>query len=315
MQEYYVYAYLDPRIFGDFKYGEYRFDYEPFYIGKGKGNRCKEHLSQVINESDNSNIRKLKKIQEILKENKKPIIVKFKENLLENDAFKTEIKLIKIIKRFPFGPLMNLTQGGDGIKNIIITEEYKNKFRGKNNGMYKRSVYDAWLEKYGKHEADNRLKKWKESISISGKGRSNIWARKEYIFKNIITGEIVKWNTGYRKWCKKYNISGAIMWRKRCNDWFLVENGEDPVVSVPKPFKERKSLIGIKLSEEHKNKISEANKKLTRENNSRFISTPKELIPKIKQYNKDGLSIRQISKILGYKYGTMNRIFKEVIFA
>jgi hypothetical protein len=44
LNKYYVYLYLDPRKEGKFKYGDYEFDYEPFYVGKGHGNRLFEHL-------------------------------------------------------------------------------------------------------------------------------------------------------------------------------------------------------------------------------------------------------------------------------
>ena len=41
---FYVYVYLDPRKPGNYVYGEYSFDYEPFYVGKGSNGRCTIHL-------------------------------------------------------------------------------------------------------------------------------------------------------------------------------------------------------------------------------------------------------------------------------
>ena len=43
-QIYYVYAYLDTRKPGHFIYQNYKFEYEPFYIGKGRANRLYKHL-------------------------------------------------------------------------------------------------------------------------------------------------------------------------------------------------------------------------------------------------------------------------------
>ena len=43
-KDFYVYVLLDPRKPGNIKYGEYLFEFEPFYVGLGKGNRWKSHF-------------------------------------------------------------------------------------------------------------------------------------------------------------------------------------------------------------------------------------------------------------------------------
>lgn len=41
---FYVYIYLDIRKKGSYNFGGYQFIYEPFYVGKGKGDRYLTHL-------------------------------------------------------------------------------------------------------------------------------------------------------------------------------------------------------------------------------------------------------------------------------
>lgn len=76
---YYVYIYSDP----DTKV--------PFYIGKGKGNRCFDHLFQE-NDSD-----KVAKIQDILKNGKEPIIEILVHGVDEETALKVEAAAIDLI--------------------------------------------------------------------------------------------------------------------------------------------------------------------------------------------------------------------------
>ena len=42
--DFFVYCFVDVRKPGKFKYFEYEFDYEPFYIGKGSGSRPIRHF-------------------------------------------------------------------------------------------------------------------------------------------------------------------------------------------------------------------------------------------------------------------------------
>lgn len=62
--------------------------------------------------------------------------------------------------------------------NRLSDEEKKNQNAkkgspGKNNPMYGRSVYDVWLEKYGKEEADRRMAELKQKRSERSKGKNN----------------------------------------------------------------------------------------------------------------------------------------------
>lgn len=128
MEEYYVYAYLDPGKMGVFEYGEFSFGYEPFYIGKGKGKRCHNGLK------DKKNKIKKSKIEKIYLNSQEPLIVKIKSGLNENEAFKLEILLVERIGRIVLknGPLANITEGGSGTpgrkdtkEDLVRKEEFK----------------------------------------------------------------------------------------------------------------------------------------------------------------------------------------------
>jgi group I intron endonuclease len=123
MKKYYVYALLDTSKPGIYVYDDLSFDYEPFYIGKGTDNRSYHSAF------DRHNSFKKNKIKSLKKKNIKVLSIKVFENLNEQDSFNIETSIIKKIGRrdLKLGPLTNLTDGGDGRTNIIVSEETKEK--------------------------------------------------------------------------------------------------------------------------------------------------------------------------------------------
>jgi len=123
-KRFYVYVYLDPRKPGKYKYGEYEFEYEPFYVGKGCGKRWRYHLNEAKNRNENNY--KLNKIRKIINDcGIEPIIIKYKENLDENVSLNLEVDMVDKIGRIinnNEGPLVNITDGGEkfsGLKNDL----------------------------------------------------------------------------------------------------------------------------------------------------------------------------------------------------
>jgi len=64
-ENFYVYAYLDPRKIKNYNFENYIFDAEPFYIGKGKDDRMYTHLQEAQRNLKSSY--KLNKIRKIIK--------------------------------------------------------------------------------------------------------------------------------------------------------------------------------------------------------------------------------------------------------
>lgn len=124
---FYVYVYLDQRKPGVWSYGDKKFEYQPFYIGKGKRNRMNQHL-QPKSRSDNSI--KSNIINAVEKElGELPIHYKLFENLSFEQSNEIETSLIQHFGRIDIntGILANMTDGGEGFKNMTITESARNK--------------------------------------------------------------------------------------------------------------------------------------------------------------------------------------------
>ena len=108
---FYTYAYL-------------REDRTPYYIGKGNGDRVYRKRSKGINAPKDKNR-----------------IIKLKQNLTEEEAFRHEIYMIAVFGRKDLGTgiLHNKTNGGEGVsgythnKGKKMSEEHKRKI-GEANG-------------------------------------------------------------------------------------------------------------------------------------------------------------------------------------
>ena len=164
---FYVYVYLDPCKPGKYVYGEYEFDYEPFYVGKGNGKRAYDNHKE--------NIELFNKINEI----RESIIFFHKEKMKEYAAFRLECKIIKAIGRqnIGTGPLYNLMdECGGGMTGHKHTEETKKKMR------------NAWKNRQPISE------KTRERMSVANKGK--IVSEKTRIkIRNIHKGKVVSTET------------------------------------------------------------------------------------------------------------------------
>ena len=134
MNNHYLYVYLNPLKPGNYIYGKFIFEYEPFYIGKGVNNRLKSH---IIESYSSKKSLKLNIIRKIIKSGNKPIIIKLYENISDYSAKRIEIYLINLIGRISLnkGPLSNLTSGGEGLSGYNLSQLSKDKISKSLNGI------------------------------------------------------------------------------------------------------------------------------------------------------------------------------------
>lgn len=181
--KYYVYVFTDPRKPGKFIYGDFIFDHEPFYVGKGCGTRPRQHLKDS-SLSAKYNIIKNGKLNNIIEQGFNPLdycIIAF-NNLTNDDALQKEMDVIKLIGRIisKNGPLSNLTDGGDGTsgyysklkgktyedihgpeKAKLLKEEKSKRFTGNKNPMFGKPSYNRdkpMSEEVKKKLSDSRKK-------------------------------------------------------------------------------------------------------------------------------------------------------------
>lgn len=171
---YYIYVYLDTRKKGSYSYGDFHFEYEPFYIGKGTNDRYLSHL-RIANGSRKGKVNKVvAKIKSILNDGYNPEIIKIIENLTKETYNSYEIEAIKIIgKDSNGGPLLNIMDGGDG--GITWVGEHHNK--GKKLEEIVGVEKAAELKQKLSEEASKRIGELNPNWMNRGEKNSN-WGRK-----------------------------------------------------------------------------------------------------------------------------------------
>lgn len=178
---FYVYVYTDPRKQGIFNYGKYTFNYEPFYVGKGKNKRYLQHL----NEKRITNSYKTNKINKIKENgyNLQDYIVFVETNIDEKTAFLLETTLIKLIgrKSEKTGCLLNITEGGAGGKTISSEESsYYSKLKWSSNPELKIRYSQFFKKMWNNTEKRN---------SILEKRKDLFTPERRSIISNNTTGE------------------------------------------------------------------------------------------------------------------------------
>jgi hypothetical protein len=245
----YVYVYCDCTKPGNYKYDDYVFSYEPFYVGRGQRTRWQinEHLSK-----NNASKYLQQKIKKLSQDN---ICIVSLINKMNNDLVNLAEKLlIKIIGRKDKkqGPLLNMTDGGDGLCGYVATEETRQKLSMAGKGRV------PWIK--GKHlsqEAKERIRQCstgrihsdeaKEKISQFHKGKRWRLGQKNSIEQNIA---ISKANTGnVPSKATKDKMRDAKL--KNPTRYWLNKEGPNK---------------GKIMSEEQKKKIIESNKRTWRKN-------------------------------------------------
>lgn len=217
--EYYIYVYLDTRKPGKYKYGEYEFEYEPFYIGRGRSERYYQHVRHSYGDKKQS--LKVRIIRAIRKETgKNPIILKIKDNITYDFSLIQENYFIKLIGRRDLekGPLVNWTNGGEGSKELshIIRKRIGQKVSENHNNpnskfqkIMKSKKFSETMKKAMTGEGNHMYGKKGKDNPNYGRGK-NVYQYKlngelvrEWPNSNIVKNELGIDRVGVERRCKR----------------------------------------------------------------------------------------------------------------
>lgn len=184
---YYIYIYLDPLKPGNYIYDDLLFNYEPFYVGRGKNNRYKVHTQKYkLNLKSKKNL----KINNILENNLNPIIYFYSTGITFENSLILEKEIISKIGREKLnnGPLTNLTSGGQGVLGLILSNESINKMK---NTCLERGIYKKFSENMKGVKNSMSGEKWHRSDSGKLSFKNKMTGISPLLEKTIYEKEII----------------------------------------------------------------------------------------------------------------------------
>lgn len=269
---YYVYALVDMRKPCKKMYDEFCFLYEPFYIGKGHGKR---YLDHKLKSRADGNLKKFNKLNKVINETKIYPVAIVLNNLNEEQAFKYEMLLIKLIGR---QNLTNLTDGGEGCSGRIFTDITKDKISKGNKGKKRSQETKDLISRIQKGRKASEISKKRRSesgkgrimsdeakskISAAKKGRPLTEEHKKSLSGRTLSDEhkakLAAAKKG-KKWSEEHRVNHlAAMQNVTHSEEAKARNKgrqKGKVLSEETKAKMAKARMGRKLSETHKKNIT-----------------------------------------------------------
>jgi hypothetical protein len=207
--DYYVYVYFNQLKSGQWIYKEHVFNYQPFYVGKGRRKRDIMHLCPFMlayKNVKNSTIKSI--ISEI---GEMPIHYRIYENLTNEEAISIEIDFIKTFGRKDNGTgiLSNGTDGGDGANNF--SEDILKKLGNNRRKVYQYSLDGIFIKEWESVKSTELEFKSSGDISTAIKRNGTycgyVWSYEKH--------ESIKPRTKYQQPIKYENIKQV---NKRTNE-------------------------------------------------------------------------------------------------